>query len=659
MSGRIAVRAALLLAVLAFSPGLLDPFMATKAALLRGAGFGLIAWAIAGGGARALGAAERALLAALAVLAASTALAPSPALALRGEIEQREGLLTWLALAGLFVGAVRSHADADSRERTLDAIVLAVSLAAGYALLQFAGIDPFVWSGAATYTGGGSGVLRPGSTLGNPILLGAVLAPALAIVTARLAAGRGDRALLAAVAAVLACTLAATLSRGAWLAGAAGVVVSVALVRPAWPRLAIALGAPLLPALAWSAVALRGAPLARLAEGAAASSAPARLAIANAALRLWRERPWLGTGPDGFGLSFPRVQPLEYWQHLWLGMPAHAHSAPLQLLVTTGALGVLALAVWAALSLRPLAAASGSRAGTNATAGEWGALAALGVAALFNPLGLAGAAVLVVLLALSAAREARAPSPPSPPSSRANAALAVVALLALAVSVPELRDLGAAGRARAALEAAAALPGDQRAPLLGAALRAADDAVRHGTREDGLWRLASDARLAVARDAGAGQMRSTELARAAERAAREAVALQPSRAANRLRLADALALRAQLEPGQRDALSPEAFAEFGAAARLAPADALVLVNRSRAALLLDRAPDALESARTMIRMYPAAATGHALEGAALLALGRRDEARAALGRALSADWEEGSEQQRTAAASLHEALGRP
>ncbi|MCC6653364.1 MAG: O-antigen ligase family protein [Candidatus Eisenbacteria bacterium] len=654
MPGRFAVRAALLLAVLAFVPGLLDPFMATKAALLRAAGFGLIAWAIAGGGARAPGAAERALLAALAVLAASTALAASPALALRGEIEQREGLLTWLAVAGLFVGAVRSHTGAESRERTLDAIVLAASLAAGYALVQFAGFDPFAWSGAATYTGAGAGVLRPGSTLGNPILLGAVLAPALAIVTARLAAGRGDRSLLAAVAAVLACTLAATLSRGAWIAGAAGFVVSVALVRPAWPRLAIALGAPLLPALAWSAVALRGAPLARLTEGAAASSAPARLAIASAALRLWRERPWLGTGPDGFGLAFPRVQPLEYWQHLWLGMPAHAHSAPLQLLATTGALGVLALAVWAALALRPLATASGSRAGANEAAGEWGALAALAAAALFNPLGLAGAAVLVTLLALAAAREAR---PASAPKARARAALVAVALVALAASVPELRDLGAAGRARAALEGSLALPEVERPSVMGAALRAADDAVRHGTRDDGLWRLASDARLAAAR--AGGTVRAPELAQAAELAAREAIALQPSRASNRLRLADALAVRAHLDPGRRDALVGEAFAEYDAAAALAPADALVLVNRARAALQLDRAPDALASARAMIRMYPAAATGHALEGAALLALGRRDEAREALGRALAAEWEEGSEQQRRAAASLHEALGRP
>jgi hypothetical protein len=591
-----------------------------------------------------------ALLAALAVLAASTALAASPALALRGEIEQREGLLTWLALAGLFVGAVRSHAGAEARERTLDAIVLAASLAAGYALVQFAGFDPFAWSGAATYTGGGSGVLRPAPRW-EPILLGAVLAPAL------LSSRRGSRPAAAIArcrrrAAVLACTLAATLSRGAdrWRRG---VVVSVALVRPAWPRLAFC---------ARRAAAARAGVERRGASGAARAACRGRGGQFGAGAPRHRERGAAAEGASARGWARgPMVS----------GSRSRACSRS-----STGS-----TSGWACRRTRTRRRCNCSPPRARSACSRW-------------PSGRRSLCVRSPRRRAcepgrtrwqgSGARSRRSawrrcsirsgsPGPPcwwccSPYRRRAKRGRrrrrrrgrAPLSQLWRCWRWPRAWPSCSTGARRAARARRSrrrqSLPATS-APAAGAALRPRTMPCVTA-RETDSWRLAGRALCGGPR-CRAGQMRSTELARAAERAAREAVALQPLRAANRLRLADALALRAQLEPGQRDALSPEAFAEFGAAARLAPADALVLVNRSRAALVLGLAPDALESARTMIRMYPAAATGHALEGAALLALGRRDEARAALGRALSADWEEGSEQQRRAAASLHEALGRP
>jgi hypothetical protein len=56
-------------------------------------------------------------------------------------------------------------------------------------------------------------------------------------------------------------------------------------------------------------------------------------------------------------------------------------------------------------------------------------------------------------------------------------------------------------------------------------------------------------------------------------------------------------------------------------------------------------------------LYPEAALGHSLSGAALLLLGRTDEARAELLRARSARWEEDAGEQRAALERLLAQLG--
>lgn len=70
------------------------------------------------------------------------------------------------------------------------------------------------------------------------------------------------------------------------------------------------------------------------------------------------------------------------------------------------------------------------------------------------------------------------------------------------------------------------------------------------------------------------------------------------------------------------------------------------------------APRTGAAAQRIATLYPAAATGHALEAAALLSLGRSQEAREALILARGAHWEDGAEPQRRAVEDLLRAFGR-
>jgi tetratricopeptide (TPR) repeat protein len=162
--------------------------------------------------------------------------------------------------------------------------------------------------------------------------------------------------------------------------------------------------------------------------------------------------------------------------------------------------------------------------------------------------------------------------------------------------------------------------------------------------EDELWRLACDAGLARAEVALVLGEPAEHVARGAEDAARRGVALVPRRASNLERVANALAMHARIamrdgEP-RAPALADAADSAYAAALELAPTNALVMSQRARSALLLGRPERALATAREISRLYPEAGTGHALQGAALLVLGRSADARAALRRASTARWDE-------------------
>jgi Flp pilus assembly protein TadD len=105
-----------------------------------------------------------------------------------------------------------------------------------------------------------------------------------------------------------------------------------------------------------------------------------------------------------------------------------------------------------------------------------------------------------------------------------------------------------------------------------------------------------------------------------------------------------------------DALADSAEVLFARVTALAPAEGWLLVSRIRFELARRDGEHALASARRLEALYPEAAMGHSLAGAALLLLGRTDEARAALLRARDARWEEDAGEQRAALERLLQQL---
>lgn len=643
--------------VLGFWPGLLEPFQPWKAALLRVAGIGLLAWVATefvlrrAPGLPRPGALTLSALAWGTVCALSAALGIAPHVSWMGEPAQREGFLTAAALVGLHLGAAQAHRHADDVHATLAVVMASALAAAAYAQLQLAGLDPIGWSGLSLYHAQGGSVLRPAGPVGNPILLAAVLAAALPLVLARLAERDADPARYVPAAALLTASLLMTLSRGAWLASAVGAITALVLAslagapvrRLGWTGLA-----SLAPAFVfglWRA----GAPVAaRLSEGLESQSVVARAELARASLALWAEHPLLGTGPDTFAIAFTRVQQPAFWRAEWSGLPLHAHSVPFQVLATLGALGVLAGLAWLVSALFALVSAwRRSPRARPWLAGVAAALAALAVAGTTNSIGLAGAALFAVLTALPGVTRTREETPPSSDLPWSSIVSAAVAFVMLITCVGELRALSLARNMRDDRPRSAFTPSEWRA-ITQARVASTQQATAIWPHDDLLWRLASVAALSAV--GPAGDSTADALEESAAIAAREATKRAPARAACQSAFADALGARA-LRTGSK-AYADSARAAFARAEALAPNDGWMLVSRARFELAMRDGVKALEVAQKVTGRYPEAAVGHVMTGTALLLLGRKAEARAAFVQSLTMRWEEDAGAQRDAVVQL-------
>lgn len=628
------MRAALIACILAVLPSLLEAFVVPKAMALRLLGLPLLAgtlvWAMLRERVARPTALDGVWLAWVVVAVVAAVAARSRSLAWYGEPEQREGLLTLLALAGIHAAARASHRTPRDLSRTLSVVLLVSGLAAAWGLVQALGLDPLVRSDSFAY---GAVRVRPGSTLGNPILLGVVLAPALALGVTRLARQPAARRWMGPLLAVMGCAAVATLSRGAWLASATGIAVAAWLSARLHGRRATleALAWVAVPAALWAVGMLGPAVGARLAEGAAEGSGAERLAFARAAWGMIAARPWTGVGPDGFALAYPGVQSGA----AWAGVPAHAHSALLQLTATQGVFGLLVSLVGAVVVARSVIRhASAWREGLPA------ALAALAVGACVNPLGHAGAAMLAVATGLSAGTRDRTGA------SRSPAAIwpLVAGLAVLGSLVPDaLREWGAERRAapiHATIEASLAAP-DPRA--LAAASDAADVMRGLRPRDDAYARLAADAHLARARVlAASGEEGAIPSALRAERAARSGALAQPLRAVAWERLGASLAAQAGLtrDTLARARLAEAARSQFIEAARLAPKDAPLLTSAARHLWTAGSLEDAREFVGRTLRLEPVPGEAHAFAAALALAASDTLTARRELHAARVAQWED-------------------
>jgi O-antigen ligase/tetratricopeptide (TPR) repeat protein len=282
--------------------------------------------------------------------AASTAASISPITSLLGVHESHAGLGTVAGYAVLFFaarGLCRGYRDA---RLLLTGCVLAAAVAAAYALLQFARLDPIPWAGRS----GVGEYVRPFGPLGHPNFLAAylVMTLPLTLYLARRAAAEGRGLACGALALIALASCAAvtlSVSRGAWLALACVALVLAlgAFVARQWRVAALALGLPVGGASLLLGLAYLGGENALLqalrqrVEGLGES--PGRQHIWEAGLALFRDQPWLGSGPDTFQLAFGLKRTAAYWEVEWDLTPARAHNEALHVLVTQGVVGAAAL----------------------------------------------------------------------------------------------------------------------------------------------------------------------------------------------------------------------------------------------------------------------------------------------------------------------------
>jgi putative inorganic carbon (HCO3(-)) transporter len=289
------------------------------------------------------------LAAFVASAALSTVLAVDVGTALVGAHSRYEGLLTIVAYALLFRLAAQAL-DGDGAWSVARALLLGGFLTAALAIVQSL-VEGAMIGGATEETARTfGGALRATSTFGNAATLGAFLAMLAPLALHELLRARSaaDRVLAGNACAVLSLGLVLTYSRAAWLGAALGVGVVTAgpLVRLARRRplvLAVASG-PVLLGLAgafhaappWMQSALaRATTIADPAQGSGAT----RLRIWGDTLHVVAARPWVGWGPDTFGLVFPRFQTGDWTPGFLVDK---AHSDLLQIAATQGLLGAAA-----------------------------------------------------------------------------------------------------------------------------------------------------------------------------------------------------------------------------------------------------------------------------------------------------------------------------
>lgn len=330
-----------------------------------------------------------------------------------GEYSARtQGLLT-LGLCAV-VAALAQGAGAAFARAALFAGAAAGAALSAHGLLQYAGHDPVV-NAIGTLPYG-----RIGSLVGSPVGLGCALAM-LAPLQLRLALdGEGAtlRRLGSAFLALSSLALVLTWSRGAWLAAAAAAACYLLWTGRLRLPGARVLAAAALVAGALAVAAVRARPT--------ATSDMGRVAVWSSSLRIFAAHPALGAGPDTVALMLGRHKTEGFVRAYGeLGGQAHAHNDILQVLATTGLLGLAAyawllLAAWRRLTnalrdeaLRPGAAAAGA-----------GLVAAFVVAKL-NPVPLDALALAAVLLGLLDPGGTR-------PRALPKAAAAMTALAAIA-----------------------------------------------------------------------------------------------------------------------------------------------------------------------------------------------------------------------------------
>ena len=254
--------------------------------------------------------------------------------AFAGDLWTPSAVALGLAAPALALGLVRTGA---STQAIVIAQAAGATTCAAVAVLQWAGLDAFGWMGWQPPIAGASVRMRVLGTLGNPNVVGVVMAASLPLTAAlRDVLPRRWHGVVAVALCLQALAIVATGSRGAVLGVAAAVSV-YALLRWSW-RVRIALAALLVFA------------------GVVIAVSPARPLDTTAAgrLHLWRivaphvaDAPLTGRGPGSVTLTFAQWQREAARDGVrdrrFTGLTDHVHNDYLEALVERGLLGLAAL----------------------------------------------------------------------------------------------------------------------------------------------------------------------------------------------------------------------------------------------------------------------------------------------------------------------------
>ena len=220
------------------------------------------------------------------------------------------------------------------------ALLVSTTLVAAYAIWQIGGLDPF-WKPGLT------SVEYPPSTVGHFNFTGGFIALGIApAMWLWLSGGRG-RILGAAATAISAVGLILSFSQGAWAAGAAGAVITLAYVHGgpgSWVRRA---GWVLVIAIA--AVTVGSVVASKFVDVDALVTARSRAGHWEAAVRMASQSPVVGSGPNAYYLTGESYRSLEDGVTTELVPADDPHSVPLAMLANAGVLGLVgfvAVGVW-------------------------------------------------------------------------------------------------------------------------------------------------------------------------------------------------------------------------------------------------------------------------------------------------------------------------
>ena len=322
----------------------------------------------------------------------STLFAASPAVSIWGAYLRNEGLVAiagYALVAFLAVQYVRSTGDLRA---VMITAVVSGSLVSAYALLQYLGVDPIDWS--QTW--------RVLSSFGNADMLGdyLVFPFALAVGLALSARDRWRALGWWAACALITLALAATETRGAWIAVC---VLVLCMVWAGWRRLRDASRRQKLTVagLGVVLVAAVGAAIVLVPRGPGGGSTSLSSVLVNASngrtviwligLRAALVHPITGWGPDAFMRAFESAVGAGWYATLSsggvsFGSADNAHNFLIQALVTLGIPG-LALTAWA-LIRTAMVSRGGIRSANDRTrlllVALWGALIGMTVALMFG-----------------------------------------------------------------------------------------------------------------------------------------------------------------------------------------------------------------------------------------------------------------------------------